>query len=136
MKTILVIDDNDLVRKTVAAYLAREVKDSRVVTAQNGRDGALILSAFPVDLVLTDLDMPVMDGAAFIKQAAKIDRHIPIFVMTGSRLDKEEEKDLSDLGVVQFFEKPFEYDELTRMVSDALFGTADWNATLRSAMNA
>jgi len=80
-KTILTIDDDDGVRKTIQVYLARN--HYRVVTASDGRQGLEVFTATKPDLVLTDLFMPEMDGFAVLNHITGIAPDTPVIVISG-----------------------------------------------------
>lgn len=82
MKTVLIVDDNELVRKSLAASLISN--EVTVETAANGKEGLDKASKLHPDLLITDVHMPEMDGLQMID---KIREHewgakIPVIVMT------------------------------------------------------
>ncbi|QTA80380.1 Two component system response regulator [Desulfonema limicola] len=79
--------------------------------ALNGREAVQILNSSKVDLVLTDLKMPVMDGYELLSYLSKNFRNIPTIVMTGFG-SPEIAKRLKQKGVIHYIEKPFEFDDL------------------------
>src|SRR3970282_1235090 len=83
MKTILVLDDNKYILDVLALSLRTFLKDCTVLTASNGASGVALLKARKVDLILTDLDMPIMNGYVFIEHAKEIQPDVPVCVMTG-----------------------------------------------------
>ena len=78
---VLVVDDEEAIVEEVAEYLGRKGYD--VATAGNGREALDLHKARPVDVVVTDLFMPVMDGAELIRRLHKSDPDLPIVVVTG-----------------------------------------------------
>ena len=62
MENILVIDDNIQLLEALAAVIETQLKDCNILTAGNGTEGIALIDSMPVSLILTDLDMPVMDG--------------------------------------------------------------------------
>lgn len=82
MKTVLIVDDNELVRKSLGASLISN--EVTVVTAANGKEGLEMAEKLHPDLLITDVHMPEMDGLQMID---KIRAHewgvkIPVIVMT------------------------------------------------------
>jgi two-component system, NtrC family, response regulator AtoC len=82
MKTVLIVDDNELVRKSLAASLISN--EVTVETASNGKEGLEMAEKLHPDLLITDVHMPEMDG---LKMIDKIREHewgakIPVIVMT------------------------------------------------------
>ena len=120
MKTILLLDDNKYVLDILSISLRAFLKDCTVLTASNGASGMELLRSRDVDLILTDLDMPIMNGYVFIKLAKEVKPGVPVCVMTGECSPEIEQK-LRPLGVRWCIEKPFQIDELTRRISEELY---------------
>ena len=119
MKNILVLDDNKYILEALSANLCYYLGECSIVTAIDGAKGAEVLSSTPVDLILTDLDMPVAKGYEFIKHAKKNYPGVPVCVMTGDCSAAVREK-LESLGVTRYIEKPFQYDMLVSMITEEL----------------
>jgi len=84
LKTILVIDDDKMILRLATEALRNYSGGFNVMTALNGKQALQILGASAkVDLVITDLKMPVMDGYELLSYMSKNHRNIPIIVMTG-----------------------------------------------------
>ncbi len=71
MKNILVVDDNTDILEAVSTLLHERVKGCAVSIATDGAQGEAIMKSTPVDLVLTDLSMPVMNGYMLIERVSK-----------------------------------------------------------------
>jgi len=80
-KTILTIDDDDGVRKTIQLYLSRN--NYRVVTAANGHQGLEVFAAEKPDMVITDLFMPEKDGFAVLAHLTANAPDTPVIVISG-----------------------------------------------------
>jgi len=119
LKTILVVDDEKMILRLSTEALESLGDDFEVKTALNGKEAVQLLEAGHVDLVLTDLKMPEMDGYELLSFMSKKYRHIPVVVMTGYG-SPEIAKRLKQKGVVHYVEKPFEVDELKEIVSQIL----------------
>lgn len=113
-KRALVVDDNDAVRDMVTEVLS-DMLDLEVVTASNGQEA---LDAYDggtgFDIVVTDLEMPVMNGPALIRTIRSIKPEQPIILVTGNT--EELESAAQRLGVVTIG-KPFKIAELMQEVS-------------------
>ncbi|WP_166404732.1 response regulator [Desulfonema ishimotonii] len=116
MKTILVVDDEKMILRLATEALESQGEDFNVMTALNGKQAVQILNSTRVDLVLTDLKMPVMDGYELLSYMSKNYRNTPIIVMTGFG-SPEIGKRLKQKGVLHYIEKPFEIDDLKEKVS-------------------
>jgi chemotaxis protein histidine kinase CheA/ActR/RegA family two-component response regulator len=106
-RRVLVVDDSLSVRKYLSAFfLARNLK---VFTASNGSEALKELEQTEVDLIVADLEMPVMHGYELVTRIRAIEkfRHIPIIVLTSRSAGKHKEKAL-ELGADEYMVKPFE----------------------------
>ena len=80
MSTILVIDDKEMMRDSVAATLAR--KGHNVVAASTGQAALQRLGQRSFDAIITDLQMPEMDGLELLQEIRQIDEQLPVIFMT------------------------------------------------------
>ncbi len=82
MKTVLIVDDNELVRKSLAASLV--TNEVKVETASNGKEGLAMAEQLHPDLLITDVHMPEMDGLQMIEKIREYEwgKKVPIIVMT------------------------------------------------------
>ncbi|MCX7793419.1 MAG: response regulator [Thermodesulfovibrionales bacterium] len=106
-KTVLVVDDSLSVRKYLTAFFER--MKLKVLTATNGAEALDILKDHNVDLLITDLEMPVMHGYELIHRIRTSQkwRDIPVVVLTSRSAEKHRIKALQS-GVKDFIVKPFE----------------------------
>ena len=105
-KTVLVVDDAGVARQMNALTLAREGFD--VIESVNGREALSKIQGRKIDLVVTDINMPEMDGIEFIKQLRGMDEHkfTPVIVIT--TLSQEEKvKEGREAGASGWIYKPF-----------------------------
>lgn len=117
MTTILVADDEFLIADVLA--FALEDEGYTVVTASNGRKALDILNAQPVDLVITDFMMPVMNGLELATAIRDRDgRRMPIILMSGAQA--EIARGRRDL-FTEVFDKPFVIERVVAKVK-ALIG--------------
>ena len=103
-KKILLVDD----QKGYLASLADGLKDCDgslcILTAENGDRALQLLASHPVDMVVTDLKMPLMNGFELLAQMQEKYPHIPAIAMS-SFVDSWTEARLAALGAARFFEK-------------------------------
>lgn len=121
---ILVVDDDKTTRKMVSLIL--KSKGYEVVTAENGMDGLQKLGLEQINLILTDMNMPYMDGIEFTKQvrANPETSHIPIVMLT-TESDEEEKKRAFDAGVDDYLVKPATAEQIVesmRKIIKKIFG--------------
>jgi len=116
--TILVIDDDRLVRMTLRALL--ETEDYRVIDACGGAEALAILDHERPDVLLLDLMMPGMTGREFLHnlRRKRRDRVLPVIVMTALRGALPSQ--FLALGASDFVRKPFEHDALLNKVALAI----------------
>jgi two-component system chemotaxis response regulator CheY len=121
MASILVLDDSASMRQMIKTALMD--KGHAIVGAANGVQGLKFAKSTAFDLVITDLNMPEMDGLTFVRELRKSPDHraIPVlFVSTESRdAVKQEAKAAGATGWVM---KPFSADQLCRVVEKVLAG--------------
>ena len=108
VQTILVVDDSGTARMIIKQCLTIiGLKDKKYLEASNGRDAVEVLKQSSVDLVVTDLNMPVMDGEALLLEikGADVWRKIPVIVITSTSNDVRE-KALREVGAEAVISKP------------------------------
>ena len=119
MKNILVVEDEALISASLELYLKRGGYNA--VIASNGIEAIDALARTDIDLIVTDLNMPVMDGFELIGHLLWSGSAIPVIVMSGN-LDSSVERRLHALGVRHCLEKPFDLKELCARVAHELRG--------------
>lgn len=126
--TVLVVDDEELFLRTALDGFAGSSSDLTVLTAKNGRLAAQILDSRPVDLVVTDLKMPEMDGYGLLAHMSRHHPGIPAIVMTAFGTQEIESR-LRDQGVGYILDKPFDFPRLRNAIAEALSATASGHLT-------
>ena len=114
---VLVIDDNESHGEVVAEGLAREGYETLLATS--GPAGAEKLRAEPVDVVVTDMVMPELDGMAVLKLAHQIDPDIEVILATGHGT-VESAVDALRRGAYHYLLKPLNLKELRAVVASAV----------------
>ena len=108
VQTILVVDDSGTARMIIKQCLTIiGLKDKKFIEASNGRDAMELLGQNAIDLVVTDLNMPVMDGEALLLEIkGSTDwKKIPVIVITSTSNDVRE-KTLREVGAEAVISKP------------------------------
>lgn len=115
-KVVLVVDDSSTVRKFVSVSLS--MQGFTVVTACDGMDALEKLPKRKFDLVITDLNMPNMDGFELIKALRETPefRELPIIILT-SLSDQANKEQGAKLGVGSYVVKPFSLEKIQYEVS-------------------
>lgn len=119
---VLIVDDSPILRTAIRKVVRLAgIEDDRIHEAGNGQDALQVLDTVWIDLVLLDLNMPVMDGEEFARHLrAKPDLADVAVVVVSTEANKERLQRLHDLGVVDSLHKPFEPEDLRRLVDKVL----------------
>jgi len=112
---ILLVDDEKKFLRILSESLPLFVPEFHVLTAENGMEALKILERKGVDLVVTDLKMPKMDGFEFLAHVRETHPAIPLIAMS-SFINAEAEKRLRELGVTQYLEKPLNLEDLVKKI--------------------
>lgn len=115
MKTLLVVDDNTLILTTISNFIAHLHGSFSVLTAENGEEAVKVLNTKKVDLVLTDINMPVMDGYGLLAYISENQPDIQAIAMTAVK-NREVTKKLDFFGVRNVFQKPFDLNDLSQEI--------------------
>jgi DNA-binding NtrC family response regulator len=127
---ILIVDDEQDVRDVLEFYLAS--LDVEVLSAVDGADAIKLLFEHKIDLLVTDIKMPRMDGIALLKEARSLGIEIPVVILTGHG-DKELAIQAMRLGAVDFLDKPFSGEDLLHSIATFLEIEQRKNALLEQA---
>lgn len=116
-RTILLIDDDDLVAQTVSMMLSISGYDVRI--ANNGIDALKIFQNEPIGLIISDLFMPSLSGWSVIEKVRQTSRNVPVFVFTGflDELIYEQKSRIEDLGINEILLKPVRMKDLIDKVA-------------------
>lgn len=115
---LLVIEDDFATREYLCDASEREL-GIKVLQAENGRRALEILTTEHVDVILCDLNMPVMNGMSFFEKLRSQSVHTPVIFLTGYGEQTSQNKALG-LGAYDFLPKPFKPEELFILLKDAL----------------
>lgn len=118
--TILVVDDEELLRRFIVAFLSQ--LGYSYVTAMDGVDALDKMKGNKIDAVITDVKMPKMDGIILTREISTQYPGVPVMVMTA--FDEEYSAGTAiSLGAREFIKKPFSPDEfairLSKMIGDS-----------------
>jgi len=116
-KQILVVDDEPNLRRVLAAQLSRDGYD--VHAAEDGEEGLRILEEHHVDLVITDLRMPKVDGMELLRRALAMDPELPVVMITAHGTVDNAVEALKT-GAFDYLTKPFDQAEVRAIVKKAL----------------
>ena len=109
MKTILIVDDEPNYLIVLTELLQEEGYD--VFTAQCGEEGLKVVKEIDLDLVITDMRMPGLDGFALLKEIKSHNKNLPVIMITAFG-EKGKALDALQAGANNFLVKPFNNDTL------------------------
>ena len=114
--TCLVVEDSPMMRQLLVFALAR-VKGLRVIEADDGVDGLRKLASQRFDLILTDINMPIMDGLKLVKRVRSDPAHqdTPIIIITTESAKEDRDRALA-LGANAYITKPIQAVQLITQV--------------------
>jgi len=122
---LLLVEDDEFVRLSLARALNRTGVFA-VLPAENGQQALELLDGQQVDAILTDLQMPVMDGLTLLGHLLERGVAVPVAVMTGHRITPDLRERLHQYGIAATFTKPIDIsflaDELQRSLSPTTVG--------------
>jgi two-component system chemotaxis response regulator CheY len=116
----LVVEDSPMMRQLIVLALSR-VKSLRVTEADDGVDGLRKLATGKFDIVLTDINMPIMDGLKLVKRIRTDATHkdVPIIVIT-TEGSKEDRQRALQLGANAYITKPIQAPQVIAKVKELL----------------
>ncbi|MET0391144.1 MAG: response regulator [Polyangiales bacterium] len=119
MAHVLTVDDSVSLRKLVANTLT--TAGHQVVEAANGAEGLEMLKTRTFNLIISDINMPVMDGLTFIKNVRNIAAYkfTPILVLT-TEMDPNKKKVAKESGATGWLVKPFDPEQLLNTIRKVL----------------
>ncbi|MCX8031210.1 MAG: response regulator [Thermodesulfovibrionales bacterium] len=116
---IMVVDDCKTTRKLLSMYL--KSRGFEVVTAENGLDAIEKLASHDVNLIMSDLNMPFMDGIELVKNLKNnpTTSHIPILMVT-TEADPEEKQKAMEAGASAYLVKPVTAEVVASNIKEIL----------------
>jgi len=117
MRTILVVDDEPNYLIVLSEILREE--GFEVFTAESGNEGLPIVRDTDLDLVISDMKMPGMDGIQFLENIKKINRQLPVILIT-AYAEVEKAVEAMRLGAFNYIAKPFSNEALLASVNKAM----------------
>ena len=120
--TFLVVEDSPTMRQLISFSLKR-FKNCRIVEAVDGVDALKKLSVEKVDMILTDINMPVMDGlklVSLVRQNPDL-KELPIIIITTEGAEEDKQRGLA-LGANAYIAKPIQSSHLIKTISELIPG--------------
>lgn len=119
---VLIVDDSAILRKAIRKVVRLAgIEDDRIHDAGNGQEALQVLETIWIDLVLLDMNMPVMDGEQFATELRKNpDLADVAIVVVSTEANKDRLQRMRNLGVIDVLRKPFEPEDLHRLIPKVL----------------
>ncbi|MDH5357570.1 MAG: response regulator [Gammaproteobacteria bacterium] len=117
-KTILLVEDDEFYLSLIESWL--KTPNNAVVTANDGQEALNISTNQPVDLIITDVFMPGMDGIELIKKIRISQPNIPIIAISGKSRKVDFMKAAEKFGATCTILKPLDQESFTRIVNEML----------------
>jgi predicted regulator of Ras-like GTPase activity (Roadblock/LC7/MglB family)/FixJ family two-component response regulator len=114
-KNVLIVDDEKYFLMSLVEGLSQYQETFATLTAENGQAAIAVLGTTSVDLVVTDLNMPELDGFGLLAHMSKHQPGVPVIVMT-AYCTPEIKRKLADFGSLKILEKPLEFTELVASI--------------------
>jgi len=124
MATLLLVEDHEEIWDFLSRRLRRKGHD--VVVANDGRSGVDAVRANRPDLVLMDVNLPVLDGYSAVRElrADEATREIPVIALTAHAMTGDREKAIA-AGCTDYHPKPIDFSRLLEQIETALASMAD-----------
>ena len=119
MKKILLIEDEEPIRRVLSKILTEENKGYQIIESDDGKDGFLKLTKEDYDLVLCDIKMPKMDGVEVLQKVRENGVNIPFIMLTGHG-NISTAVEAMKAGAYDFISKPPDLNRLLTAVRNAL----------------
>jgi len=119
MKTILIVDDFQTTRKVIINSLAKF--GYKTIEDGDGAEALSLLDGRPVDLLITDYNMPKMDGAELIETMRKQSQYafIPALVLS-TEIKGEKKERAENAKITAWIQKPFDLEKFIKIVQKAI----------------
>jgi two-component system chemotaxis response regulator CheY len=121
---VLIVDDSSVMRKIVGRCLRQAgLEVQQVLEASNGSEALAVAREHPLDLILSDINMPLMDGLEFVRQLRCIEaaQNIPVIMITTEAGEAHVVQALSS-GASGYIRKPFTPEQIKERVIPLLRG--------------
>jgi len=120
--SFLVVEDSPTMRQLITFALKR-IPGSKIIEANDGIDALKKLSTQKFDVILTDINMPIMDGLKLVSMVRNdpVHKAIPIIIITTEGADEDRKRGLA-LGANAYIAKPIQTADLLNVVNQILSG--------------
>lgn len=133
-RTILIVDDERIFVQSLKEHFLEKEEYARVTAAYNGAEALEILGKEKIDLVILDLNMPVLDGIEVLIALHNKGIWLPIIVLTSMLVTDTEDRGniFENFGIIEYIEKPVNLERLDKRAADALNRFDEYDKTAPS----
>ncbi len=125
---VLFVEDENNIATLLKTAIGNNFYSFNIAT--NGKDGISKFLEFSPDLVITDIMMPNLDGLQMAKELKKYNPNLPIIILSAYS-DKDKLLDAIDIGIIKYFIKPFDPDELLNYIINMALKLENKTVTLK-----
>ncbi|NTV13381.1 MAG: sigma-54-dependent Fis family transcriptional regulator [Desulfobulbaceae bacterium] len=115
--TILIVDDELSMREFLSILLEKD--GYTALAAANGKDALRLINEKPVDLIISDIRMPTMNGLDLLAAAKKVDGNLPVVMITAYASPEDAVAAMKN-GAYDYITKPFKLDEIRKVIAGAI----------------
>lgn len=112
--TLLYVEDDDNTREELVFFLENKVK--KLYIAKNGQEGFELFEKYQPDMIITDIQMPVMNGIKMVKLIKQVNKNIPIVFITAFN-DADNLYEAIKLNITNYLTKPLNLFALSEVLS-------------------
>ena len=112
-KTLLYIEDDEFSR--IATIELFEDFFKQIIVAKNGKEGLELYNANKIDVIITDLNMPIMGGDIMVEKIREIDKNIPILIFSAYNEEKILNK-LESFDIQGYLFKPMQFEQISNQL--------------------
>lgn len=118
-KKVLIVDDEETLTWSMAKSLSKDKDKYEVIIANNGREALNYLQTNKIDLVITDIRMPDINGLDLLAKIKKEYPHTKVTIMTAYG-SSDVQKEANQRGSLYYIEKPFEISDIRKIIIDLI----------------
>ncbi len=120
LKKVLIVDDEETLTWSMSKSLAKDKDKYEVIVANSGKEALNILKTNHIDLVISDIRMPDMNGLDLLVQIKKDHPNTKVIIMTAYG-SSDVQKEANRRGSLYYIEKPFEINEIRKVIIDLIY---------------
>lgn len=121
-QNILIVDDEPLIVQSIKDFLLLKRDKYNVCLAYNGKEALDAMKKEKIDLIILDLNMPVLDGIQFLTEIYNRKIWLPVIILTKvlTVIAEKNGNIFSDFGIVDYMEKPINFNRLGQRIEEVL----------------